>query len=704
MLDDLVGLDFETYGAVDLKVHGLMRYSTDKTFRPLIVSPSYYDDFGVKHKYTIDLVLTDYDQGREMLERQLEGRKIVAHNAPFEQAVLRHMGIDASSKRFIDSAVVARAAGAAGKLEAAAPQLTQHDKLDEGQRLIKLFCMPSKERRELGELEFNDDVVRANLADWALFAQYCEIDSEAGLDIVAHWLRVLTDNELSYQEITMEMNRVGWRVDIDTVEEMQRRYIENQEQAEFDFRQNTRSLDLNLNSLKQLKEWTAARGIKASSFAEKPLASLGKRIEKKLGTMSVDDPKYLGYREVLDLVKVKQTLGGASLKKLQVILNTVVLDDDGQYRLKDQYMHIGAGQSYRTTGRSVQMQNLKRLDSENVGDMAELEDEESVWDNGKLAENLRQVFTSSDQDGRLIVGDFASVESRGLAWAAGAKWKLDGFRAGKDMYKVQAAKIFHIHYDDVIKPQRQTGKVGELSCGYGAGGGAVQSFAAGMGIEMNEAEAATLVKDWRFANPEVVAFWERLNEMLHRVVELGSAESHPLPDGFVLEIRPSTTPDSLRKQHPEAKSICMEVLDPRGNVFLRRFFHGCYVRGGNIGYYKPSERKTGDLWKNHFKDQKTKEVRFYELYGGKLTGIFIQSFCRELFFQCLKGVHGWVAGNRGLSLVGQFHDEIVVDWTPGSNLTLDEAKQQMGTFMSNPGWATSFPLEADIKDDYRYTK
>ena len=47
--------------------------------------------------------------------------------------------------------------------------------------------------------------------------------------------------------------------------------------------------------------------------------------------------------QVRALLHVKQVLGGSSLKKLQVILDTT--GEDG--RLHDQYLHIGAGATYR---------------------------------------------------------------------------------------------------------------------------------------------------------------------------------------------------------------------------------------------------------------------------------------------------------------------------------------------------------------------
>jgi hypothetical protein len=537
-----------------------------------------------------------------------------------------------------------------------------------------------------------------------MFREYCELDAELSLRIVTDYQHLLTDVEWGYQRITMEMNQTGWPVDVPTVEEMQRRYLENQAVALEIFRDRHDAKDLNLNSLKQLKAWCGERGIRAHSFAEDKVVKLLAAIEKKLtGNLPLDDPKRVDYEAVLDMLHTKQTLGGSSLKKLVTILDTVVPDPHGGYRLKDQYLHAGAGQTLRTTGRSVQMQNLKRLTR--AADMDELMNTWFVWDNEKLAENIRQTFTASDPKGRLIVGDFKSVESRGLAYLAGEEWKLDAYRRGQDLYEVLAGRIFDLAGAAVSKEQRQLGKVGELSCGYGAGGQAVVDFAEKMGTHLELAEATKLVWDWRDADPKTVALWDRLNEMLVNVVNGATAEVHVLPyDQLMLTMSRLPTPTSLDRQHPGAQSIQMVITDYRGRVRLRRIFHGCYLRGRNVGYYKPSDRKTGDLWSNHFTDQKLKQVRFYELYGGKLAGILTQSFCRELFMHSMELVADWCSGpDNQVTLIGQFHDEIVLDWKPGAR-SLESVKQTLSTLMSNPGFAVGFPLAADIKDDYRYTK
>lgn len=697
-MSSYIGLDFETYGACDLPTHGLDRYVSDKTFMPLIGSIACRDLEGAKLvKNTFNFV-SDKRASRRELSNTLTNRLICAHNAPFEQAVLDHMNISLPAERFIDSAVVARAAGGGSGLEAAAPQLLGVDKMASGWDLIKLFSIPGKYQEANGSQHFDPSIIADHLGEWTQFCVYCELDAELSLRLVESYFSRLSSTEMDYQALTMQMNNTGWPVDVALVEEMQRRYLENQEQALFQFRDEHNATDLNLNSLKQLKEFCAARGIKASSFDEKHVATLHSRISKKLGDPMLAPGKVQNYGEVIDLLETKQVLGGSSLKKLKTILDTV--GSDG--RLRDQYLHCGAGQTLRTTGRSVQMQNLKRLPGE-PGNVEQLFNPDVNWDNTEMALNLRQVFTSSEPKGQLVVGDLSSVESRGLAWLAGADWKLAEFRRGLDMYKVQAEKIFGVSYDLVSKVQRSTGKVGELSCGYGAGGEAVHAFAQNIGVDMSEGEATKLVSDWRTTNPEIVGLWWNLDDMLHSVVENGGVERLGLYNGFCLKLKRIWTPDSLLDQHPGATSIEMKIMNDHDGAVMRRYFHGCYSRGGNIAYYKPSDRKTGDLWRPTFVDPKTKQTRFFELYGGKLAGILTQSLCREVFFRILRRVYEWTSLIPNVTPIGQFHDEIVLDWVPG-DISLKDCSDGLEVLMSDPGIFKTLPLAAEVKHSYRYTK
>ena len=697
MTNNLIGLDFETYGAMSLPQYGLHRYVNNDTFQPLLGAVAWKGG-GKLRSECLDFTTgyEDYERDRETLRDMIDGMLIVAHNASFEQAVLGWMGIRLPSSRFVDSAVLARAAGAAGKLEVAAPQLLGSDKMEIGQELIKLFSIPGKYQEESNHLRFDPRIKTEFSASWRRFGDYCVVDAELSLRLALLLLGRTSNEELTNTAVTMDMNNTGWKVDLELVEEMQRRYLRNIDAIVKEFRDSTGAQALNLNSSKQLAEWCAKRGIRATSFDEAHVEKLVARLEKYL-TMPNKAYKADGYGEVLHLLRTKQALGGSSLKKLQVILDTT--GEDG--RLRDQYLHIGAGATFRTTGRGVQMQNLKRLHG-NGSNMEELLDPATEWDNGELASNVRQVFTASDPAGALVVGDYASVESRGLAWQAGERWKLEAYRQGQDLYKVQAGVIFGKPADQVTKDERQIGKVGELSCGYGAGPVAVKEFAAKMGVDLSEGESAKLVSDWRAANPMTVDYWHNLDAALHVALE-GKPNTVPLMHGWV-EVTPVLAPQSLRDQvkDPGLLTLVVKVFDHGMNVFLTRVIHGVKRIGRNIQYWKPTERKTGNLWVDTWVNPKTKRPQKFTVYGGKLAGLLTQSLCRELFFTSLRHVHMWADLQSNVQLVGQFHDEIVLDWVPGGtslNMTIGVLSQEMSM---SP--LKEFPLAAEVKHDYRYVK
>ncbi len=705
-----IAIDFETYASTDLLKHGLDRYVNCPDFQPLIAAVYGPNPDQVR---MFDFVTNDYQEEVDRLIHVLDlADAIIAHNAGFELAVLKTIAPERTqfASKFLDSAVHARAAGAAGKLEAAAPQLLGVDKMEAGTHLIKLFSIPGELQEESGSRMFDPRIIEQHPAEWAEFKDYCELDARLSFQIAMDY--PLSLDEKKNNVVTLEMNSTGWHVDLDLVREMQHRYLHNVNYEIERFRISTGAADLNLSSIPQLKKWCAKRGVKASSFDEasviKMQASLRKRLTSNT-SLPVDQVK--AYNEVLELLKVKQIIGGSSLKKLQTILDQVGEDR----RLRDQYLHCGAGATFRTSGRGVQMQNLKRL-HDGGNNVDELFLPNVHWSNQKLAENLRQVFTASHPNGKLIVGDFSSVESRGLAWLSGENWKLDAYRNGLDLYKVQAGLIFNAPYENITKPQRQIGKVGELSCGYGAGSEAVRTFAEKMGVELSEGEALQLVRDWRDANPSIVKFWSDLDDALHTAVVLNQPAQLKLQHGSIT-IAPTHTPSSLKSCAPmPVTSVSMTLQLDFKPPMLQRVIHGCYVSGRNIQYWKPSERKTGDLWVDRFTDPKTKRQKKYSVYGGKLAGLLTQSLCREIFFNSLRETHKWTHHASNVKLVGQFHDEIVLDWTPpqlaensdsiampSPGLTLEETEMTLNLFMTQTS-LPDFPLEADIKNDYRYTK
>ena len=702
------GLDFETASSVDIRVHGLDRYVNSPDFRVLLASIDHEDGQIERLDFVHRPTQAEFRLRQILQEAAGTFEHISAHNAGFERAVVGRMGWNVEGLTFVDSAVSARAHGAAGKLEAAAPQLLDENKMEAGLRLIRKFSVP----RADGTFLVDDPAswTSEDNADWAEFGEYCDLDARLSRRLSTKY--PLLTNEYEYEELTQEMNDHGWNVDVPLVLEMQRLFEANKARIEKEFRDTYDPKgELNFRSPIQLRKWCRERGVMVTSLDEQHTRDYRIKVEKKMVTMPIDSghdaAKYEQLMQVRDMLRTKQELGGSSLSKLQTILDMV--GDDG--RLRNQYLHIGAGQSFRTSGRGVQMQNLKRLGAQ-LDDVTELfaadRGFDEAWDNQRLARNLRQVFTAGHEGGQLIVGDFAAVESRGLAYLAGEEWKLTAYRKGQDLYKVLASSMLNVPYDQVDKTQRSTGKVGELSCGYGAGAGAVSTFAQKMGMDMDTLEAAQIVANWREANPEIVAFWALLDSLLHDVVERreNSARASLRGGALRVEIREIATPASVARLYPGSRSIAL-ALYTKGQQLLRRVFHGAHMMGRDVCYVKPSETVNGKTWSARW--SKNGQSGFYKIYGGKLAGILTQSFCRELFFQSVTKATEMFGETTNCQVIGQFHDEIIVEWRPDridmpDDITLSDALGRLEHAMSKVDLLPDFPLTADIKHDFRYIK
>ena len=689
MQNPIYALDYETYCDVSIKDVGLDNYVNHPSFQPLFAK-LHVETASSQETKTFYLMEDTpggpqwYDLGDYLMHQPVAG-----HNVEFEARVSNKYMQNMDSVQWVDTAVLSRHLGGSSALEKAAVQFRQEKKLETGKALIKKFCM--------GGLKTYEQYLSDH--DWAAFEFYCEIDARLSWELAQY--HSLSQTEAMFYNITTAMNRTGWYVDVDEVKRMQRMVDKNKEAALEQFQHEYDPLgELNLNSLKQMKEWCRDRGVRASSFSEDAVVKLLDQIAKREVTHGLTDEQ----KEVQAMLRTKLELGGSSLSKLEVIKRLV--SEDG--RLRDQYMHAGAGQSMRTSGRGVQMQNLKRLTNKlNMDDRYEL----AQADNDTLASNIRQLFKAEHPEGQLIVGDFSAVESRGLAYLANEKWKLDDFRDGRDLYKVLAAKKYGVAYEDVDSEMRRFGKVGELSCGYGAGAGAVRNFAAGMGIVLTDSEAQEIVTSWRGANAAIVDFWAALDTALHTAVSSTRRAIVSLAGGlYELVILPETAPASLQEMHPGTINLQLSVRHTKHNtVFMQRFFVGCHMVGNNIGYYKPNETIAGKPWKNTFRDPKTGQTKRYTIYGGKLAGILTQSFCRELFFRVLRYVScDMVYPN--LKLIGQFHDEIVLEWSPIESVedreqavTLAYAVKKLERLMSTSPML-DFPLAAEVKFDHRYTK
>lgn len=664
---------------------------------------------------------------------------LVAHNATFEMLILEKLFPELVERisLVIDTAVLTRTHGASSRLEQSAKQLlpSSFAKMTSGKavinRLIKCSTLQEVDT-VLHELNSTPSTTSGPTI-WDEFLDYGDTDVLLASTLAQRFLRWEEKTTLSnHWKLTYEMNKTGWPVDQELVELFRALREKNEDDVQQSVL-NSSFKDLNLRSPSQLINFFASRGVRLTSADEETLG----RIQEKLfdAYIKLDyerihrdltPPEKVRFENIatcLAVCKLRKELGGAAVAKIDKIMD--MTGPDG--RLRDQYIHAGAGTTHRTSGAGVQLQNLKRLhdpftEDEIVEVKTQQQTSSAPWSNTRLGENTRQLFGYPLEAGRsLVVADYSSIESRILAFLARAEWKLEAFREGKDPYKIQASHMYGVNYDDVTPEQRHAGKVGELGCGYQAGPPALMSFASGYGMDLSSIQARNIVKSWRELNPEVVNLWAELHDLLESVVASASVPNAPMVSlmrnigGSMIVFRAwhEKAPPAILDIVPTAVnvvfavSVIPEVSSATRPITFSRTFPGVYKHGRDFRYFKPREAQTGPVWTDHWVDPKTKQKKYTTLYGGKLTGILTQSLAREIFFSQLgtistrlrKEVGGKKEGAP--KIVGQLHDEIVID-TPTD--AIPAVVRALSFIMNSDSFVQGLPLRASIEHAIRYKK
>jgi DNA polymerase len=213
--------------------------------------------------------------------------------------------------------------------------------------------------------------------------------------------------------------------------------------------------------------------------------------------------------EAVEFTEIVDLAGNSSVSKYQTMLNR---EQDGIVR--GLYICFGAGQTHRYSSIALQLHNLKRDVPEDALDIIEAIKNSYEVQNPipKLAGTLRPAIIPKP-DHWAVWGDWKAIEARALPWLANderANEKLEIFRSGVDVYILNAESM---GLDD-----RQTGKVAELSLGYGGGIGAFHSMARNYGVKVSDRVANHVKNVWRTDNPWAPTFWYSLENAAKRAI------------------------------------------------------------------------------------------------------------------------------------------------------------------------------------------
>ena len=645
-----LSIDIETYSSENLQKSGVYRYAEAPDFRVLLIGwsldggPVEVDDLSLGGKPSLAFL-------QALTDPAVEKR---AFNAAFERVclsrLLRDMGMLREGEflppdNWRCTMVLCMYLGLPHSLAAVGEVLKlDRQKLAEGKDLIRFFCQPGKNGRNLS----TTDAER-----WQRFIAYNRRDVETEMEIgerLKDW--PVPKSVWREYELDQAVNDRGIGVDRTLVTAAMRMDALSREELRGKL---SRLTELsNPNSVSQIRSWLEKNGTRVESLGKKQVAAL----------LQDADP------EIREVLLLRQQLAKSSVKKYEAMANTVCSDG----RIRGMFQFYGASRSGRWAGRGVQLQNLpqnhlpdldaarKLVRAGDCGSVKLLYD--SVPD--VLSELIRTAFVPST--GRFIVADFSAIEARVLSWLAGEDWRNEVFASGGDIYCASASQMFHVPVEKhgVNGHLRQKGKVAELALGYGGGVGALRAMGA---LEMGvpEEELQPLVNAWRKANPKITCYWRDVDQAAGKAVRDRAA----VPCGF------------------------LEFVYKSGMLFIR------LPSGRSMAYAKPSlgENRFGGKSVQYMGLGAAKKWELLESYGPKFVENIVQGISRDLLAEAMMRLSNSELKGCRRHIVAHVHDEVIIEAEPG-----DSVEESCRVMSEVPEWAPGLILRADGYECEYYRK
>jgi DNA polymerase len=573
--------------------------------------------------------------------------QIRAHNAAFERLIFWYvLQINFKLEQFYCTATQARANCAPGSLEDVGRFAGASMKKDHrGAQLIRLMCVPPfKDSPEL----------------MAEMIQYCEQDVRA-MRAISQAMRDLSAEELEDYHVNERINDRGVLVDVPLCQAAVKFASDELIEIEQIVKEVTGGAITSVRS-PRMREWVLERvGDEAKKLMEKDgKYSIDKTVRANLLLMENPDEVPADVQEV---IQCADDLWASSVAKFNRLS---CLADEEDQRVRGAFVFAGGSATGRASSYGAQVHNFTRKCADEPEDVrqAMVRGHAIVPRYGKrvtdvLKGMLRPALIPATGK-HFVVADWAAIEARVNPWLSGrGDNKLELFRTGEDVYKVNAAATFNVRVDAVTKDQRQIGKVQELACGFAGGVGAFAAMGRAYGISLPEPVAKRMVDGWRRANPWSVPYWSALEEAYTRAMrnkgrEFKAGRITYLFDGLHLWY---ALPSGRILCYPYAK------LESEGVTYAK-------------AAWKPA--------------QDAKEWPRARLWKGLACENVTQAVANDLLRHSLRQLD---------DVVLHVHDEIVVE-------TADpEAAENLKRVMCTaPAWADGLPLAAEVETMKRYGK
>lgn len=639
-------VDFETRSLAPLREVGGRKYASHPSTQAICMVARMPDGTSVVWK--------NGDPPPPLLMAAVKGgAPLVAHNAStFDRFIWEMLGWPPAV--WIDTIQLARLVGLPPGLDDIAEELLERNKDHKGRGLTIRLSRPDA----TGALP---PISPQQLAE---VIEYCRKDVELLGDSWQTSLRSARYVEVDLRTLDREINERGFSFDVDLAVAI----VECDAIASADVKGQAGVGEDVIQSPAKLRAELERHGVVLSDVKKATLQ----------GLLAEDLPA-----PARRIVEARIASASITTSKLNAALACVGADG----RLRDTLVYHGS-HTGRWTGRRFQPQNLPRGGSK--VDVQAAIDAALDRDHGRLRElAVAAGVTVRDVAGTLIracvcaapgqvlaVADYAAVEPRALAWFVHDEERLQLFRAGGDIYKPMAARLFGVDVERVTKEQRNAGKPPVLGCGYGMGAARFGGYAEGFGIDWAKMPVTPhdVVEMWRDANPLVA----------------GAREGgRGLRRGGLWQVLEDASVRACLGEEVEVHSTswCRDGADvvctlPSGR---RMVYRGALVEVVPTPWGALREAMT---YRHHERGQS----RRVPTYGGLLTENIIQAICRDVLADALLRLE-----RAGFRTVLHVHDEVVAEIPDPARF------EELVAIMSlPPTWAPGLPLAAEGYVSARY--
>ena len=641
----ILWLDYETKSACNLLTKGAYNYAQHPSTKMLCAAYAFDDE-------DVQLWWAHEPTPQRLVDYFKFGGQIRCHNAGFDRLITWFVVCadyelpEPALDRWYCTATQARANCAPGSLEdvgrfAGADMRKDH----RGKQLIRLCCIPpfNEDQKILEEL-----------------GEYAKQDVRA-MRAISKAMRDLSAEELEDYHVNEQINDRGVLVDVPLCHAAVKFASDELIEIEEIVKEVTGGAITSVRS-PRMREWVLERvGDEAKKLMEKDgKYSIDKTVRANLLLMENPDEVPADVQEV---IQCADDLWASSVAKFSRL---AALADEEDERVRGAFVFAGGSATGRASSYGAQVHNFTRkcADEPDAVRQAMVRGHAIVPRYGKrvtdvLKGMLRPALIPAEGK-HFVVADWAAIEARVNPWLSGrGDDKLELFRTGEDVYKVNAAATFNVRVDAVTKDQRQIGKVQELACGFAGGVGAFAAMGRAYGISLPEPVAKRMVDGWRRANPWSVPYWSALEESYTRAMrnkgrEFKAGRITYLFDGLHLWY---ALPSGRILCYPYAK------LESEGVTYAK-------------AAWKPA--------------QDAKEWPRARLWKGLACENVTQAVANDLLRHALRQLD---------DVVLHVHDEIVLE-------TADpEAAENLKRVMCTaPEWADGLPLNAEVETMKRYGK